>query len=288
MTKELIAGVSFSGNAAQTVILEVQPDGIELHHLEEFQNKSNNDIWFLDGILGARNDVGTKVSKIAVALDNAGVFLHSFPLDSSLTQPEQNEHVQWELSNYIDGFKPKDYINDIHVLRTHAREQISEILAVCVRRSLAFNIQNTLVSKKLDLQLVDTNHFCSQYALLVTHTEVKTKIVALADVTNNRVDVGILMNGRLTNYRYALSATVNDAVTFIENQLKTNSLSDVYLCGSGVSFELAKALRSRQGINVATLNPFRKIRIAPSFRGFDKFIGQEHRFASCVGAVLGK
>src|ERR1041385_3166831 len=201
MPKELIAGVSFSDTMAQTVVLGLDENSIELYHLEESPNANRNDTWFLDSVLNAQEGMGGKISRVAVAIDNAAVFLLSFPLDGSLTRPEQNEHIQWELSNFVEDFKPKDYINDIHVLRTRAREQVSEILTVSVRRSLVFNIQNTLANKKIDLQLVDTNHFGAQHALFAVHPEAKTKVAALAGISKSRIDVGILVNGRLTNYR---------------------------------------------------------------------------------------
>ena len=287
MAKEFIAGISYDNETAQFAVLELQSDGIALHHLEEFQKSGNSEIWFLRPLTDKKNVSGGVITKAALTLDHRVVFLHQLPLDSSLTQPEQNQHVQWELSNYIEHFKPKEYITDIHVLRTQAKEQVLDILSVSVKRSHVFNIQQALDDHKIDLALVETNYFGAHHALLIVHPEVRSKPTALAGISKDRMDVGIITNGRLTKYHYVLTSSADEVVSQLTDHLKANNVSDLYLYGTQVSFELTKSVRA-SGLNSNLLNPFRKIHVSPSFRGFDKFIGQEHRFASCIGAVLRK
>ena len=288
MPKELKAGISFSDDTAQTVVLELHPEEVVLHYLEEFKNASRSDIWFLDSIINARKGFSGKISSVSVALDNSAVFLHSFPLDTSLTQTEQNEYVQWELSNFIEDFKPREYINDIHPLRTRARDQVSDVLAVSVKRTLLFDVQQALADQHIDLRLADTYYFGTQYSLLATYPEVKTKTVALVGATMGRLDVGILVNGRLIDYRYKFVSTIEESVNFLREVLMNFPVSDIYLYGTAMTLDLTKNLHTAFAMNVTALNPFRRMRISSSFRDFDKFIGQEHRFASCVGCVLKK
>ena len=288
MSKEYITGISFDETASQVVVLEQQEDGLELKYLEESPKGSDKDIWFLDSFPALKERFSASISKVSIAMNNASTFLYSGPIDSSLTQSEQNEQVHWELSNYIDDFKPKDYITELHILRTKAREQISEVLTVSVKRSLLFNIQNVLSENKIDLQTVDTNHFGAQNALLFTHPDIKARTIGLIGVNNNRIDIGIIQNGKLFEYRYNLFAKLEDGMSFIEEVIKDSSVSEIFLYGSAATFDFKKSLRSYIGIIITSLNPFRRIRISSSLKGFDKYIGNEHRFASSIGIALMK
>jgi len=286
MAKELLVGLSFSDATAQMAILEIQSGTNEIRFVEEYEKKSDSEVWFLDHVIGLKERGFGRLSSISVAFDNNSAFLHSFPLDGTFTQSEQNEQVHWELSQLIADFRPNDYINDIHILRTNAREQVWDVLAVSLRRSLVYGMQEILSQEKLDLRLVDTNHFGAQAAMLMIHPDVKRKTVGLAGFTGNRIDVGILTKGRLTDYRYSTGTDVTEITKFLQAIVNEFVATEIMVHGTGATFDLTKALRSSLSVNITMLNPFRKMRVSSSFRGFDKFIGYEHRFAACVGSAL--
>ena len=288
MPKERIAGISFSDDTLQAVVLEMRDGTVELRYIEEFVNKSRLDLWFLDAMFGIKKRIVRKISSVSIALDNASAFVHSFPLDSSLTQSEQKEHLEWELSSYIHDFKPKEYISDLHILQTREREQVSEILAVTAKRSFIYNIQQTLLEHKIALHVAEINHFAAQAALLLSNPEVKTRMIALASVTRARWDVGILNNGEITNYRYSLVSSIEDGARFLKELLRDSRVSELFIHGVAVTLELIEVLRSALDLKIIRLNPFRQLIIPSSFHEFDKFIGQEHRFAACVGCALMK
>lgn len=286
MAKELSMGLSFSDGTAQTAVIEIGSDTNEIRFIEEYEKKSDSGVWFLDHLTGLKERGLGKVSSVSIAFDNSAAFLHSFPLDGTFTQSEQNAQVHWELSQLIADFKPNDYINDIHILRTNAREQVWDVLAVSLRRSLLYDMQARLTGHNLDLRIIDTNHFGAQAALVTIHPDIKKKTVCLAGITRTRVDVGILTKGRLTDYRYSMNTDVHGITAFLEALAGEFAATDVVVHGTGAIYETTKALRSSLHATVGMLNPFRKMRVSSSFRGFDKFIGHEHRFAACVGSAL--
>ena len=286
MAKELKAGVSISDNVIQVVVLEFHSDGITVRHLNEFQNNGRENSWFINAVLRAREEISAKITNVSVVLDYNNVFLLSFPLDTSLTQPEQNEQVQWELSNYIEDYKPREYISDIHILRTRARDQVSEVLAVNVKRDLLFTIQHKLADEHIDLHLADIHHFGAQHVLLTSYPELRAKTVVLAGISKNRIDAGILTDGRLKTYRYGFVSSAEECTIFLQDLTKDISFSEMFVYGTGTPGETVKSLQERFSVNVSLLNPFRKLMISPSFRDFGNFAGQEHHFASCVGCAL--
>jgi Tfp pilus assembly PilM family ATPase len=287
MARKFKAGISFNDGLGQIAVLEPDAENVVLHYLGEFTHTNGSDLWFLHDVVDPKHRVMKKVSGVSVALDNKSVFLFSFPLDTSLNQTEQNEHVEWELSNFIEDFKPREYVHDTHVLRTNAREQVSDVLIVSVRRSLLFNIQHELEGRSIDLQFADAQHFGAQHALLTAHPETKNKIVALVGAVNNRLDIGIVSNGRLTVYRYGI-VTGEQRLNLLRESIQDIAVSDVYLYGAAVLPEFVKTVRDALSLNVTMLDPFSRLTIASSFRDFDKFIGREHHFAASVGCALRK
>ncbi len=288
MGKRFKAGISFNNDTAQVAVIEPDADKAVVHYLGEFNHANGNDLWFLDEVVHSKNRVMNKVSEVSIALDNTNVFLFSFPLDTSLNQAEQNEHVQWEISNFVEGFKPREYIHDMHILRTNAREQVSDVLIVSVRRSLLFNIQHELEGKDIDLQFADAQHFGAQHALVTAHPETKSKVVALVGAAGNRLDIGIVSNGRLTAYRYGIFPDDAQREELLKATVGESAVSDIYLYGVGVSPGVIKSMRSAISSNIAALDPFSRLTVSSAFRDFDKFIGREHHFASSIGCALRK
>ncbi|MBI4810535.1 MAG: hypothetical protein HY800_03660 [Ignavibacteriales bacterium] len=148
MAKEIIAGISVSGKLAHLAVFEIRETETKLLHIEEFTNTSGDELWFLSKVLNPNSRILKKITKVSVALDSASIVLHRFPMDITLTQAEQNEHVHWELSNFITDYQAKDYVYDLHILRLNAREQVADLLVVAVKRVKIYKIQEALAAKK--------------------------------------------------------------------------------------------------------------------------------------------
>lgn len=288
MAKEFIAGVSFTGTTTQIAVLEIRNGEASIATVEEFRNETKNEFWYLEPLLAKSKKIFKKISKVSVAFDNAALFMHSFPADSALSQVDRQEHVRWELSNYIPDFHPQEYVNDLHILRTHVQEQVVDLFVVSAKRSLLHQLQSALSAGHYELHVVDTNHFSSQYSLLVNYPEIKTASVVLVAMNGNRIDAGALRNGRLTNYQYTAVTSVDEICGYL--QLYVEDILpgvELFVCGTAVSNELIAAIKEKMNITATKLNPFRKMPVQSSFDG-DSVIGQEHRFAACVGIALRK
>ncbi len=288
MAKEYVAGISYTGETAQTVVLEVSENGTQLRFLEEHVRKSTAETWFLDAFLSSRDRIVDKASRVSIALDHAALLLYTFPVDTSLTRPEQNEHVQWELATVLADFKPKEFINDLHYLAIQAREQTADVFVVNVRRSLIFSIQALLADKKFDLHIADTNYFGAQHALLVNTPALKTSRVLLAGFSRGRMDVGLLHNGRLVDYRYALSESPESFMRLLRGLSEKHAPSGLYYFGMDRSAALVADVREQLGLDPIAVNPFQRIGVSSSVRAFAQFAGSEHRLASAVGIALRK
>ena len=288
MAKEYVAGISYSGETAQTVVLELSEHGTTVRFLVEHTRASTAETWFLDALLSARNRFVEKLSRVSIGLDHAALLLYKFPVDTSLTRPEQNEHVQWELATVLAEYQPKEFINDLHYLAIQAREQTADVFVVNVRRSLIFTIQALLAQKKYDLHIADANYFGAQHALAAAYPSVKTERVLLAGFSAGRVDVGLMQQGRLLDYQYAMFRTPGDIIPFLRGIAEKFAPAALYYFGMDPSTNVVSVIGGEFPVPAVPLNPFARMTVGPALAGFASFAGSEHRLASCVGIAQRK
>jgi Tfp pilus assembly PilM family ATPase len=286
MGKEIVAGVSFSGNRAHIAVFDVRNNENKLLHLAELLSPKQSDYWFLDKVISPDLRILKKVTKVSVALDISSVVLHSFPLDTTLNQSEQNGHVHWELSNFIKGYQPKEYIYDLHSLRISARDQVADVLVVAIKRAKLFGIQSALESKKIELHIADTSFFGAEQTLLAVFPEIKLKTVGLILCDQNEISIGIVVNGRIVKFGYELQSSAESIISLFQSLKQEDIVTELYLCGASSSQELGAMLRNRLGIHVNMLNPFRRNITTSSYGDFKMFIGKEHLFAAATGVAL--
>src|ERR1051326_3671280 len=196
MFGKIVAGVSYMDDTAQIAILQIRRNSVTLCHLEEY-SEQNGDVWFLQPLLNRDKRIVRKVSRVNVALDSGVLAFHSFPADDALDQLSRQDHAHWELSNFIDAYVPKEYANDLRVLKSFPDEKYSDLLVVATRQALLSNIQSTLQGQKFNLDGTAANHFGAQESLLMNYPEVRSKRIALAGLTRNRIDLGFMENGKL-------------------------------------------------------------------------------------------
>jgi hypothetical protein len=286
MPKELRAGISWSGNAASAVLIELNKTGAELLAIEEITRSNEMRFWFLGALELFDKKLLGRVRRINVAMDMAAIQVHSFPMDSGLPQAEQNAQAAWELSNYILNFRLSDQILELKTLRTNARDQVMDVVCTATKKSAVLDLTAEFVARKWELGTVEMNQFAAETAMFASLPELREQECLLLGFSTGRTDAGIFSRGRLMAYRYQ-SALGNDELTAWANELrKEYHVSAIYAFGTDLNFERQKALRAVPRVPFMALNPFRKIRVSPSAGNFSKFVGREHRFAACVGAAI--
>ncbi len=287
MFSKYTAGISVGLESAHIALLEVKRRGVLLRLLEEIPKAgSGSDKWFLDPVLNRTKKIYKKIKKISIALDPSSVNFHSFPMDTSLTRQEQTEHLEWELSNFISNYQPATYVNEVKYLRTHAREQVADVLTVTVPKQHTLDIQNMLSERKIELHAVDTAFFCAQYALLTSNPEIKTQTIALLYVSGGRLDLGIMREGHLVFYRYTIVDGAHSAEDFIREFLESSSVTALYVAGPTVPPDFIARVQQETGLPVQLLNPIEHFPASRKFRDRELFTGQEHRFAAAIGCAL--
>jgi Tfp pilus assembly PilM family ATPase len=285
--REIIAGASVDGPSLTFVGLEHRGDEIELLHAAVRQRPDqSDDLWFASALCDHISDARLRVSQVNVSLDADSALLLSFPLDATLTQAERNEHVQWELSHFIENYQPRDFISDLHVLETRSQDQSQYVLSVTVRRDMIFGLQRTLKDRGLTLGIVDVNPFASIAAISRGYPDIKKGTVAVVGIATSRIEATIVHEGRMTKYGYAYSREDPRSNPFLSDFLTGKRAGRVYFYGSARAREYLDIHRRTMRTPGVLVDPFHRLLISPAFPGFDRYMSQAFRFACAVGIAL--
>lgn len=286
MAKEYVAGISVNSSVAQTLILETDDQKLEVVAIDEKSKEGTDEFWFLESLLKLEKRILSKIEDVAVGVDASAVYIHEFPIDSTLSQVDQNEHVNWELAQYISGYQKDQYINDVRILRTNAREQVLDVLVVSLKRTFLYSLHSQLSNAGLNFRAVDVNQFAAQHALLYNYPEVKLKVTALIGSWHDHVEISILRNGKLYRYEAIKSTTADNIVAKVNSMTQDIGLALIFLHGTGDTLEWTRGISNACTQNVTTLNPFRKVQDRASQKKLSRFVGSEHRFAAVVGSAM--
>lgn len=285
--KEIIAGISVASDVASLAVVEHGANEIALLHIDEQRQSSKDEFWFVNVLLQSSGLAELRIDQVAIGLDPGTLTVLKCPLDLTLSQPERNEHIHWELSQYVENYRPKEQINDLHVLRTRPQGNTQDVLAVSVRRDTIFGLQENLNRQKLTLGVVDVNHFAANTALLRSHNEVGRTNCAVIGFNGSRVDVSILNSGHMVDYQYWVASDGNVAA-FLQDGLQQTSLDTIYLYGTHLGREHQQTVQSLADVPVVVIDPFRRLKTAPNVPLSAQLADRPERFTAAVGIALRK
>ncbi len=289
MPQQITAGISVLDDIAHFVVLKINEYKIELIYLEEYQKTEldRSDTWFLKPLAMRSDTIFERPQSVSVALDKKFLFIHNFPIDSNLTKVEQNEHVNWEISQHIPNFHPQEYISDTHLLNTSDDRKINDIISVTVKRTLVYAIHEYIAQRNLNLNIVDATQFAVEDVLLLTQPEIKNQQCVVVGLTRSSIEYSRYSNGHLIEYNGRSESDIEAGVQYLKDSLSGRVYDSIFIYGNQASAEVLGKLRRDVSPNISILNPFRRLNIS-TVRNYDRFVNNVQRFVPAVGIALRK
>lgn len=289
MPPQITAGISVLDDIAHFVLLKINEYKIELIYLEEYQKTEldTSDTWFLKPLAMRSDTIFERPQSVSVALDKKFLFIHNFPIDSNLTKVEQNEHINWEISQHIPNFHPQEYISDTHILKTSENGKINDIISVTVKRGLIYAIHEYVAQRNLNLNFVDASQFAVEDVLLLTQPEIKNQECVVVGLTRSSIEYSRYSNGHLIEYNGRSESDIDSGIQYLKNCLSSKVFDSIFIFGNQASAEVLGKLRRDVSSNISILNPFRRLNIS-TVRNYDRFVNNVQRFVPAVGIALRK
>jgi Tfp pilus assembly PilM family ATPase len=291
---KIVLGLHIAEHSSQALLLESDRGRWTLHAALEWQSELFKQVGddtpgvddFVERLSAFLAQQHLEVHEAAVALDTARLFVNIIPADDP-TENVIEEQIAWELSEYFPGSPKHAFISDYHILPKANSSHYSNVLTVSVRRDVVHKIQRALGRLKLSLVGVDGDHFAAETVLRTNYPDTKTRLVALAGVKAERLDMSILHNWDVESYSYKLVTQDENIVQ--ELALFTQAHTDVeYLMvfGKSLDEELIGELRAALPVPVEVLNPFRTVTVATKLRLNNDLTTRAFRYAAAVGIAL--
>ncbi len=294
--KEYVLGLSISDRGVQAIELERDGTDMTLLAIDEWENTfpfngKNGDqprMQQFQEYLAAFLKVNkVRAKKVCIALDTARLFLHAIPLEEGIPHPKVAEHLQWEISIFHPDTPPRDFITDIHVLKEHKEEHWNDVLCVSVLRRDVEEIRQALAPSGLQMEILDADHFSADEALRRNYPDTYRKYLALVGVKENRLDISLIRNGYLEEYRYQLVQSNQEIVDQIGRlSREVAGIYSVTVYGPYLDRDLLVQIRRGAALLVEALNPLRHVKVSDSLRLADHLSVPSYRFAAAVGAAL--
>ena len=227
---------------------------------------------------------------ISFALPTDPVFINIIPVDAALQGNEVSAHIQWELEQYHPDTPLKEFIIDSQPLPWGDKD-VKQMFVVCVRRGMVGFLKKAVAELKLQLHLVDIDHFSTEKSLRFNYPECAEENVALFGVRHGRVDASLVLQGELCDYRAFLidsSADVGDAVatylTYLKEKEGVDSPGKIVLHGMDITPALVAKIKRERGTETLALDAVRGL--SPSKKPHEPFVKESSRFAAAIGLAL--
>jgi Tfp pilus assembly PilM family ATPase len=288
-------GLSVGVSRIQAVVLEHEGPHRTLLAIDEWENtlpliartNGNGTAMFTERLSGFLSGHGIRPDHVSIAFDSSRLFINTIPIEEGISRLERNEHIRWELSQYFPDSRPGDFITDVQPMTDNRVEKWVKTLSVSVRKSESDLLQGVLMDMGLDLHIIDVDHFSADAALRHNYPDTERKYMALAGIKENRLDISLLRNGVLEQYRYHQISSNSEIVEAIATlSRETRGLYSVTAYGTDLDMDLLVLIRRGSILLVEAMNPLRHVRVADSLRLSDHLTVPSYRFAAAIGVAL--
>ena len=228
-----------------------------------------------------------KARHVSVALDTSGLFITTIPLPETSTREEIHRQVVWELQQFFPDVAPADFVHDAHRLAVDHTHGTAEFLCVAARRQYTRTVQAMLADRGFHLELVDADHFGAEHALRAAYPESAQKVMLLAGVKKDRIDLSVLKNGTLAAYDFVTLESPDSLVAELARQQEqVKGLDSIMTYGPALDDDALASLRKSLTIPVEAMDPFRSLEVSAPARLSPGLQLPAHWYCAAIGVAL--
>ena len=228
--------------------------------------------------------------QISFALPTDPVFINIIPVDAGLQGNELTAYLQWEFEQYHPNTPLKDFLLSFHPL-PGGKGNTKRMFLVSVRRGMIGFLKKAVSELRLQLHLIDIDHFSTEKSLRFNYPEASKNNIVLFGARSTHLDASLLANGQLVDYRaYApepsdgLKKTAVAYLKYLKEKDSVGSPAKIFLYGTDVSSAVALQVQRETGVETQTLNAVRYL--SPSKKLYEPYLKESCRFAPAIGLAL--
>lgn len=244
-------------------------------------------VYELEELLKA-NKVHSKT--ISFALPTEPLLITVIPVDATLQGNELTSHIHWEFEQYYPGVPLKEFVISAYPV-PGPKKEVKQVFLVGVRRGIVGFLKRAASELRLDVHLIDIDHFSAEKTLRHSLPEVLKENIIFVGVRGGGLDVSLVSQGQYTDYR-AFSLGHQDDLKkailsyrqYIEEKDGIGSPNKIVLYGFDISPQTLSHIQRETGMTTVALDSVRNL--TPSKKLYEEYLKDSSRFAAAIGLAL--
>ena len=227
---------------------------------------------------------------ISFALPTESTLINVIPVDASLQGNQLTSHIQWEFEQYYPGVPVKDFIISAYPI-PGATKSLKQVFLVAVRKGLVGFLKRAATELRLDVHLVDIDHFSAEKTLRHCHPELMKENLMLFGIRGGGMDASVVSQGEYTDYRYMMFDQQDDVKKsilaykqYLEQKNGNQAPAKVVLYGFDVNAKTINQIQRETGIQTMAMDAVRNM--LPSKKIYEEYVKENARFAAAIGLAL--
>jgi Tfp pilus assembly PilM family ATPase len=212
------------------------------------------------------------------------------PLDATLQGPGLTTHLQWEFEQYYPTVPIKDYVVSAYPIPGPSKGVKQAFLVGVQRGTIAF-LKRAAAELRLQVYLIDIDHFSVEKTLRHCHPELLKDDILLIGVRGTGIDASMVSQGEYVDYRaFTLQHTddLRKAIVeyrqYLEQKDGIESFSKIVLYGFDVNAQTINQIQRETGISTMALDAMNNL--TPSKKIDEAFVNDSSRFSAAIGLAL--
>jgi Tfp pilus assembly PilM family ATPase len=234
------------------------------------------------------NKVHSKM--ISFALPTEPVLINVIPVDAALQGNELNAHIQWEFEQYYPNVPVKDFMISAYPI-PGPKKNVRSVFLVAVRRGLIAFLKRAASELRLQVHVIDIDHFSAEKTLRFCHPEVLKENVMLFGLRGKAIDASLVSQGQYTDYRGFCADVPDDlkksVLTYTQHLEQKDGIhppTKIVLYGFDITPHTISQIQKETGIATLALDSMRNL--VPSKKLYAEYVKDSSRFAAAVGLAL--
>ncbi len=227
---------------------------------------------------------------ISFALPTEPVLINVIPVDAALQGPELNSHIQWEFEQYYPNVPVKDFMVSAYPI-PGPKKNVRQVFLVAVRRGLIAFLKRAATELRMQVHLIDIDHFSAEKTLRFCHPEVLKENVMLFGLRGKAIDASLVSQGQYVDFRgFSVDGAddIRKSVLSYKQHLEQNDGKEppakIILYGFDISPHSIGQIQKETGISTLALDSLRNLE--PSKKLYAEYVKDSSRFAAAVGLAL--
>ncbi len=227
---------------------------------------------------------------ISFALPTETVLINVIPMDAALQGNELTAHIRWEFEQYYPNVPPKDFTVSAYPI-PGPKKNVRWVFLVAVRKGLIAFLKRAASELRLQVHVIDIDHFSAEKTLRFCHPEVLKENIILFGLRGNAIDASLVSQGQYTDYRGFWADGKDDirksVLTYKQHLEQKDGIqppTKIILYGFDITPQTISQIQKETGIATLILDSVRNL--VPSKKLYEAYVKDSSRFAAAVGLAL--